>query len=278
LQKIEKSGYKINDNKIFLKDEDIYEIIKIMYAQFQFIDESNYNLTEEQIKINVRHLTNKLLYFGFKKINIFDFDFIEPITDKEASLLLKYLDKSFNRIEFLKSLNLFRVKGIYTVPKREFDIMTKIFLKIAEHNKNDKDNLCTHLLIILSQTFYYEKDGQNIYLQHYLKNHEMFLELDILENYINSNIEKDIAKLKKAEEKSNVKVDDKAIIYGINNILNSHLIPFCDNMLEFGVSAENINKIIDPIMKNYQANDDLKTTINDIIKSKQEEMESKSKE
>ena len=97
-----------------------------MYAQFQFIDESNYNLIEEQIKINVKHLTNKLLYFGFKKKNIFDFDIIEPITDDEANLLLKYLDKSFNRIEFLKSLNLFRVKGIYTVPKREFDIISEL--------------------------------------------------------------------------------------------------------------------------------------------------------
>ena len=68
LQYLEKIGYRIQDNKIMLKDEDIYEIVKIMYGQFQFISENNYNLAKGYIKINVKNLTWKLLAFDKKKI------------------------------------------------------------------------------------------------------------------------------------------------------------------------------------------------------------------
>jgi hypothetical protein len=63
LKKYEKMGYQIKEDKLFLKDEEIYEIVKIMYAQFQYIDESIYNLIDEQIKINIKNLTEKLLSF-----------------------------------------------------------------------------------------------------------------------------------------------------------------------------------------------------------------------
>ena len=64
------------------------------------------------------------------------------------------------------------------------------------------------------------------------------------------------------------KNNEQNIKYKTKNILNSQLLPFCDNMCDFGMSKENIYKIIDPIMDKYQVKDDLKDTIDDLIKSK----------
>jgi hypothetical protein len=273
LEKLVKKGYLIENDKIFLTDENIYEIVKIMYAQFQFIDEKTYNLTEEQIKINVKKLTNKLLYFGNKKLKLFELGNQDPINTDELNLLFKYLDKSFNRLQFLKVLNLFRAKGIYEIPEKEFAILIKIFILIADKIKSDNDFSCIHLLLILSQTFYCKKDGKEGYIQKYLKNHEIFSNLEIWKKYMNDSIENDLNRADKAEKNDNIKLNEENIKKKIINILSTQLIPFCDNMIDFGMSVENIYKIIDPIMDKYQIKDNLKNVLDDLIKSKQNKTE-----
>ena len=270
LDKVDKKGYKIENDKIFLKDEDIYQIVKIMYAQFQFIEEKYYNLTEEQIKINVKNLTNKLLYFGNKKLKLFDLNTQDPINDDELNLLFKYLDKGFNRLQFLKVLNLFRTKGVYEVPEKEFKILIKIFILIADKVKNEYDFLCLHFLIILSQTFYCKNNEKEDYIHNYLKNHEIFSNVEIWANFLNESIEKDLNRTEIIEKKENVKIIKDTMKNKINNILSSQLIPFCDNMFDFGMTIENINKIIGPIMDKYQIKDDLKNILDDLIKTKQQ--------
>ena len=266
LDKLDKIGYIIKNNKIMLKDEDIYEIVKIMYGQFQFIDEKQYNLTEEQIKINVKNLTKKLLSFD-TKLKGSKNERIEPISENEINLLYKYLDKSFYRLEFLKVLNLHRTKS-YEIPEREYEILKKIFLIIADKVQNEKDIACARLLLILSQTFYCKINDKDVYIQHYLKEHELFLNMEIWEKYLNESIEEEINRSERIEKKDNVKNEQKTK-YKIKNILSSQLIPFCDNMLDFGMSAENIYKIIEPVMDKYGIKDDLKNVIDDLIKSRQ---------
>ena len=266
LDKLDKIGYIIKNNKIMLKDEDIYEIVKIMYGQFQFIDEKQYNLTEEQIKINVKNLTKKLLSFD-TKLKGSKNERIEPISENEINLLYKYLDKSFYRLEFLKVLNLHRTKS-YEIPEREYEILKKIFLIIADKVQNEKDIACARLLLILSQTFYCKINDKDVYIQHYLKEHELFLNMEIWEKYLNESIEEEINRSERIEKKDNIKNEQKTK-YKIKNILSSQLIPFCDNMLDFGMSAENIYKIIEPVMDKYEIKDDLKNVIDDLIKSRQ---------
>ena len=272
LDKLDKKGYLIKNNKVNLKDEDIYEIVKIMYGQFQFIEQKSYNLIEEQIKINVKNITRKLLSFD-DKTKLFDLEKLEPVNESEINLLFKYLEKSQNRLEFLKVLNLFRAKGKYKIPEREFEILKKVFLLIADKICNEKDRGCSKLILILSQTFYTKKDDEDkdIYIQNFLKNHEMMSKVEIWEKYLNDSIEQELNRTEKIEKKENsnlAKNNEQNIKYKTKNILNSQLLPFCDNMCDFGMSKENIYKIIDPIMDKYQVKDDLKDTIDDLIKSK----------
>ena len=71
------------------------------------------------------------------------------------------------------------------------------------------------------------------------------------------------------KKENNINEETKRAI--INNILNAQLLPFCDNMIEFGMSVENIYKIINPIMNEYEIKDDLKNTLVEFIKSRQNE-------
>ena len=272
LEKLDKKGYIIENDKIYLKDENIYEIVKIMYGQFQFIDEKCYNLTEEQIKINVKNLTNKLLYFGNKKIKIFELGVLDPINPDELKLLFKYLEKSFNRLQFLKVLNLFRAKGIYEIPEKEYDILIKIFLLIADKILTDNDYSCIHLLLILSQTFYCKKNDKTVYIESHLKNNKIFFDVELWNKYMNNTIEEDLNRIEKTRRKDS-KSKEEIPKNKINNILSSQLIPFCDNMYDFGMPVENIYKIIRLIMDKYKVEDSLKNTIEDLINSKKKKSE-----
>ena len=49
-------------------------------------------------------------------------------------------------------------------------------------------------------------------------------------------------------------------------------------MIDFGMPTESIYKIIEPILTKYNANDNLRKTIDDIIKSKQEINKEKNKD
>ena len=93
----------------------------------------------------------------------------------------------------------------------------------------------------------------------------MFLNLEIFEKYLIEQIEKDIKGLTKTNSQENMKENDEDITfaYKINIVLDSQMILFYNNMVDFGMPTESIYKMIEPI-----ANDDLRKTIDEIIKSK----------
>ena len=146
IQKLRKDNYFIKDDKILIKNEDVYEIVKMMYAQFQFIEEKYYNLVEEQKKIKIKSLADKLLFYGLKKQNLFTMDDLAPIKDDEVPHLLTLLNKLSYRFDFLKVLNLFRAQGSCEMPKREFEITKKIFLDIADKINKETDVLSSKLI------------------------------------------------------------------------------------------------------------------------------------
>lgn len=263
IQKLKKDNYFIKDDKINLKDEDVYEIVKMMYGQFQFVDEKYYNLAEEQKKLKIKTLADKLLYYGLKKQNIFTMDEITPIKDDEVTHLLTLLNKPNYRFDFLKVLNLFRAQGSCEMPQREFEITKKIFLFIADKINKENDVLSSKLILILSQTFYIKENDQRIYLFKFLQNHEMFDNLAVWEKYLIEMIEDDL-------NRSNLEIlndpkQEKNKKTTINNILLAHLMTFCHNMIDFGMKVENIKKIIEPLITKYNLDEDSIKQINELM-------------
>ena len=266
-QKLKKEHYSISEDKIYLKDEDIYEIAKMMYMS-QFVDERHYNLVEEQKKMKIHSLVDKLLGYSIKKKNPNSTEEITPITDEEVDNLSSLLDKPMYRFEFLKILNLFRAKGICEMPKKEFEITKNIFLFIAEKIYKETDVLSAKLIIIISQTFYVKENNEKIYLFAYLQNHLMFTNLKVWEEGITQTIQDDL-------NRSNIsELDDndpkKAGI--INNVLLAHTITFCHNMVEFGMKVNDIKQIFDNLMKKYKLNE---TSIKQIQELIQKELDGK---
>ena len=246
-QKLKKEHYKINDDKIYLKDEDIYEIAKMMQSS-QFVDEKQYNLVEEQKKIKIHNLSDKLLSYSIKKKDPNTTEEITPITDEEVNNLKSLLDKPIYRYDFLKILNKFRATGNCEMPKREFEITKNIFLFIAEKIYKETDILSSKLIIIISQTFYVKEKDEKIYLFAYLQNHLMFTNLKVWESGITETIQDDLNRSNVTE----LEESDPKKIAIINNVLLAHTITFCHNMVEFGMKVDNIKKIIDNLMKKYK--------------------------
>ena len=267
-KKLKKENYIIKNDKIFLKDEDIYEIVKIMYGQLQFIEEKYYNLSEEQRKLEIKNLTNKLLSFGLKKQYIFSLEEITEINDDEVEHLLNLLSESYYRFNFLKILNLFRAKGTCEMPKREFEITKKIFLYIANKIKEENDFLSSKLILILSQTFYKIENNQKIYLFKYLKNHEMLSNIQVWEKNLNEAIEDDLKRAK--INKSDLNSKDDKIINIINNVLLAQILSFYHNMSEFGMKEENIKHIIDSLKNKYNINENILAQINNFKKDEEQ--------
>ena len=267
-QSLRKYNYYISDNTIYLKDEDVFDIIQIMYGQFQFIEEKYYDLAKEKKKIQIKNLTDKLLYFGFK-INIFYGEEIPPIKEKEVVYLISLLDKPYYRFEFLKIFNLFRTKGLCEFPKDSFEYTKRIFLFIAEKIKEEKDFLSPKLILILSQTFYTKENNEKIYLFKYLKSHEMFNHLEVWDKYLTDGIDDDLkrAKINNLNENLNNNNDNNKSAV-INNVLMAHLFSFCHNMIEFGMKIEDIKKIIDPKIKQYNLSEESIIQINKLIENK----------
>jgi hypothetical protein len=246
-QKLKKEHYKINEDKIYLKDEDIYEIAKMMQSS-QFVDEKQYNLVEEQKKIKIHNLSDKLLSYSIKKKDPNTTEEITPITDEEVNNLKSLLDKPMYRYDFLKILNKFRATGNCEMPKREFEITKNIFLFIAEKIYKETDILSSKLIIIISQTFYVKEKDEKIYLFAYLQNHLMFTNLKVWESGITETIQDDLNRSNVTE----LEESDPKKIAIINNVLLAHTITFCHNMVEFGMKVDNIKKIIDNLMKKYK--------------------------
>ena len=246
-QKLKKEHYKINEDKIYLKDEDIYEIAKMMQSS-QFVDEKQYNLVEEQKKIKIHNLSDKLLSYSIKKKDPNTTEEITPITDEEVNNLKSLLDKPIYRYDFLKILNKFRATGNCEMPKREFEITKNIFLFIAEKIYKETDILSSKLIIIISQTFYVKEKDEKIYLFAYLQNHLMFTNLKVWESGITETIQDDLNRSNVTE----LEESDPKKIAIINNVLLAHTITFCHNMVEFGMKVDNIKTIIDNLMKKYK--------------------------
>ena len=255
----------LEETPIVLSDEDIYEITKTFYGPFQFVDKTEYNLEVEKKKLDLKMLTNKLLYFGLNKRKTKDVSKIRPISDEEIESLSNSLNKREYRFLFLQRLNNFRGMGAFEIPYREFKIITDFFKIIVDiiSKEKEKDFPCIEYILILSQTFFTNKDGKKLYIQNEIKGHKLFNDKNFWNIYIKKTINKEIKKMKDNIKRNNLHFNK----ISCDSIAFSHLLPFCNNMIDLGMPKEILMEIIEPLFKEYQVNEEMKKNINEIIES-----------
>jgi DNA-binding transcriptional regulator YhcF (GntR family) len=234
------------DNVLTLTEEDVYNIVKKIYDyDFKLLNKSDYNLELEREKIKVLNYSKNLLSFDMENNKM------EIITDEEVNDFYELLKKRKNIYHFLIFLNNYRATGKYKLPERVYNIITKILNIIEDDLMKNMEFTLENLCLILSQTFYILKEGKKIYLIEGVKEHPIFKKKEFWQNQLNQMIETDIHKIELFSKKDEIKFSKEKKQQKINELILTKVVPLSKNMSEFGVSKENILKIIEPIITKY---------------------------
>ena len=268
IKNLNNNSIEYGDN-LKLNDEEIYEIIKTMYEKFELIDTSKYDLNEEKSKIHLNDIISKLILFGLKIYNKNKVKDIEEITDDEIQELYNLMDKTSNILIFLQRLNDYRSTGVYEMPKKEFEITSKLFLIIADKINKEESIECIQLFLIVSQTFYYTNDeNKKIYLQDIVAKHPMFQKYDMWLKYLTNFIENEIESSQQVSQMNGITVGGDLKSENMNNILFAVLVPFCDNMVDFCQDVEQLKKLLTEVFQKYDVDKEVQNNIMNILEEK----------
>ena len=194
--------------------------------------------------------------------------------EEDIDNLNSLLDMHHNRVVFLQKLSEYRNKGKFEIIQKTFDILSRLFNTIVNTIERDKDFHSVKNVIILSQTYYVKSDDKNgkKYLQKIIQENKIFKSKKFWDELLDYVINKEIfeslrfehANIKGNEIKKNRKeYEDK-----MSNIAFAQIIPYADNMIEFGMDKKTIQEIIFPKMTIYKMSDKLINSIKSVIGDK----------
>ena len=256
----------------FLQEEEIFKTIKKMMENFDLLEKNGFNLEIEEEKLRCKYLTLKIL--SFAPTNKLYSSQIPKITDEEAEEIEKKLEKKQNRVIFIQKLSQFRTRGIFDIPEREYNILCRLFNKIAKTVESDEDYDSAVNIIILSQTYYFTKNNNKVYLQNAIMNNEFFKTKKFWETFVNYSIDKEIALSKQTDEKNGINTENnKENEEKYSNIVFAQLIPITNNMIEFGLDVNIVEEIILPIIKQYKISPEFSEVVMTTINIKKQELE-----
>lgn len=254
----------VDTSTVIITEEEAFKTVNFFNDKFNFVDISGYNLDLEKQKIEIIKLTNKLLQPGLIKKNYDEYKDIEPINDEEVKKLEEFIQKGKEyRLCFLLKINYYRTIGIFDMPEREFKIIDNFFFEIIDilYKENGEDFDIIRLIIIMSQTFYFNKNGQKIYLTNKIKGHKLFKKIDFIKKYLNFCINEEFIKAGETSDKPINAKEKKRIVFPI-------ILSFCNFMIEFDVPKENILEINESFYKEYDFDEDLINSINVLFTTK----------
>ena len=258
-----KSISKDNEEKLTLTDEDIYNIVSTLYNyNFKMVDKSEYNLEQEKEKLLVNKLSEKLFSYNLKN------NIKETITDEEVNNLYELLKNNDNLKKFFILLNNFRTTGKFEMTESVFNIVKKIFYIALDYILLKPNNELDGLIIVLSQTFYIEKDDKKIYIQEVIKDHALFQKEEFWKDHLKTIIDKGIKKIEKDEKNEGIIYPKEVKTRKIQEIITTKIIPISSYMSEFGASKEFILKVINPIIDKYNLDETTKTLCLSLIQDK----------
>ena len=251
------------EEMLLIKDEALIKTIKMMRENFELFEDNNLNLEIEEEKIKCLQLTQKIFNLeNPKSQNNFP-------TEEEIDQLDKLLDKHHNRVVFLQQLSEFRNKGKFEISQKTFDIFDKLFNTMINTVQRDNDFHSVKNAIIISQTYYLkgEKENDKIYLQKRIQNNEIFKSQKFWEEFLEFSINKEIVNCVSNDVKSGniLKENRRETEDKMSNIAFSQIVPYTDNMKEFGLDKEIIKQVVFPRMEKYKMSDELIESIKGII-------------
>ena len=267
-------------------EKDIFYVAQKM-NNFEFVDKKEYILDIEKEKIKLLEKLNKLFRYANKnrvkknsenksnsnsEDNLIDLNKnkVEEPNDEDFNYICKLMKKKEYRDYLLTKLNNFRAEGSLEMPENVYNYFVKIFLEIMKYlvEEKEKDSVkelnidytATRYIFILSQTFYYKKDKEKIYLQNGIKNQKIFQSDEFWIKLLEYNIKQEMDKL---ASKSQKKFDEKE---KGKEICIMQILPYLSGFDGFGVSKEAMDKITNFFIKKYELNEESQKLIFEAIK------------
>ena len=262
------NNHIINNSPISTKDlsfEDIHEIVKMIYGNLKVKTGIEYDVDVEGNKIKLNQICNKLL---IKQET--------TITDKEKEKIKEFLKEISYRQFFLQKLNDLRSHGVFKIEKKNYmiigELLNYILDELSKINPNE-DHYSAKSVIILSQTFYIQEEGNSKkkYLQELIQGHPLLKEKQFWDKFVNISIASEILDSQKIDLKYNGHKMEELKKY--NNIVFAQLVPIADNMLEFGVTVDTIKEIIQPVIDYYSISKENAEMIYGLLEGKKKQIE-----
>ena len=253
-----------------IKDMNILSIFKIMKENFDLIEDHNMDIKIEEEKLNCLKLTDKILELENPKKDK-NRNNIGP-TNQEINELNNLLDIHHNRVVFLQKLSEYRNKGKFEINEKTFDILSKLFITIINTIERDNDFHSVKNAIILSQTYYIKTDNNNgkKYLQKIIQDNNIFKSKKFWVEFLEYSINKEIVTSVNNDVKTGniLRENRKEAEDKMSNIAFSQILPYADNMIEFGMNKEIIMEVVFPKMIQYKMSNELIESIKSIVNSK----------
>ena len=218
------------------------------YEDIEFLDETK--------KLEVNNEINRILHLD------------EKITDEDSQKILDIVKTHIGQKCFITSFSLLRANGIYEKSEKYLSVMTKTINLILENAEKEKNYEIAKNCIILSQTFYYLDLNKNkIYIFRFIKNNKWLKSADFWRPFIDYMLKKEFERASKFKKKN------------FNDLLLTQLLPYINNMKEFGLGTGIIIKIVDEYIEKYNyLKEENKKTIFSLICDDYNEVEKYRKE
>ena len=246
----------------FVQEEEIFMTIKKMMENFDLLEKNKFNLKLEEENLRCKYLTLKIL--SLAPSNKLNTNNVPNITPEEVEEIDEMLTKKQNRIIFIQKLSQFRTIGNFEIPDNMYNILSRLFNKIAKMVESDEDYESAVNIIILSQTYYITKNNDKKYLQNSIMNNAFFKRKKFWEAFLNYLINKEI------DEKNGKSTDN-------TNIAFAQLISMINNMIEFELDVNIIEEIIFPLIEKYKISPELTELIFSPLNDKKKELENANK-
>ena len=237
-----------------VKDFKVYnETVKTMQGVIGKDIFRDYDENLEEKKNKMRELVVK--YFDMNKTK----------DEKDKNDLLEYIKDPRTHKLFLITLSKSRTNNRFCREKSLIELLAEIFKIILDNAEKTTNYEIAKNCIILSQTFFYLKDPNvkddskeenKVYIIEYIRNNKWLASENYWINFCLFNLQKEFKKLDNTHTDINLNIEKKRNINDnikkkISEVMFSQLLPFVNNMQEFGIKSNNIVKIIDSILNQY---------------------------
>ena len=243
-------SYNTKDNEISKKLEEKYKLMitKLSRSEilniFEKIKKTNIIISEHDLQI----IEKETIYNKIKEILTMIFINTEKYTENEKNIIINYFEKDKIYIfHFIQILNDHRTKGDYVISEETLKYLGELFkfLNNLVISKNDMELF--KFILILSMTYYYKtKEGIQIYLFSYIKDHPDYQKDKFWDEYLQELIEHDL-KGSQNQDINNKEIQkfSKAQKEKLNNCYFSNFLAAVKAMADFEIDKKSVRNFVE---------------------------------